>query len=96
MLNPLVSGVIRLGEESDFEKRLRAQWGESITAHLKAAGMTRTQLAQAMEELGVPTSQQSLSQWILGQLMPRPLAQVAMARVFRVPVHSLFPMDIAA
>lgn len=92
----LVPGVLRLGEEPDFEKRLRAEWAESLREHLKAAGMNRKQLADAMTELGVPTSYQSISQWALGHKLPRPLAQAAMARVFRTPVHRLFPMDSAA
>lgn len=86
-----------VGTDIDPVKALRKKWAESLADHMRVHGnMTRKQLQRSLEERGCEVSLQAIGYWLNGDTSPRPLVQAELAAIFRVPPHSLFPIEAAA
>lgn len=83
-------------QDNDPARKLRREWGESLTEHLDTLKMSRKAFQHALEREGVKVSHQAISQWLAGETSPRPHYQAVIAAVLQVPVRRLFPIDTAA
>ena len=91
-----MNGFITIDRDDDPERRMRRQWGRSLTEHLKLAGLSRKQFQQQLATYGVEVTHQAIAQWLAGRTAPKPSHQAAIAAVLRVPARSLFPLEVAA
>lgn len=92
----MTDGVLQpIGDATTPAQRLRLKWAYLLAAHMDANDkMRRAELQHRLAELGVSVSQQAIAQWLSGKTAPRPHHQAALARIFRVPVYALFPIEV--
>lgn len=88
-----------IGDLTPPAQRRRLEWAQnlaSLMAGHSKAGMTRKELVRLLADEGVSVSQQSVGMWLRAETAPRPDVQVAIGRIFRRPVHLIFPVkDVA-
>ena len=84
--------MVVLQEGMDPVARQRVEWGQNIAEALEQRKWTRKQLLKEIfDAYGFEVAQQSLTQWLQGETAPRPDIQAALAGVFGIPHHMLFP-----
>lgn len=71
---------------------LRREFKASLNECLIAKAMTRGDLARKLAALGTPVTEQAIGCWLRGETTPSLIHQAAIARVFEIPVRSLFPV----
>jgi transcriptional regulator with XRE-family HTH domain len=84
------AAVIPIGHEPDPAKALRLKHGQKIADVRAFRGVSREELAAAVEVTAA-----AVGQWERGETSPRPHKQIAIARALDVPHAVLFPMEAA-
>lgn len=68
----------------------RTQWGRNIAAARRAAGLSQTQLGEAIP-LKTRYPFQTISRWERGHAFPRYEYRVRLAEILGIPAATLFP-----
>lgn len=90
-------------DEPDSGDVLRKEWGKSLASEMEdwcdpdtaKRGMSVKKLAALLDDAGCKVSVQAIYAWLNGDYSPRPRHQAALARVFGMKVHHLFPIEAA-
>ena len=84
--------VVVIPADMDPVVRQRIEWGDLLGEAMEARKWTAKHLIQAVADTyGIVITPQKLTQWRKGQTTPRPDVQAALAGVFEIPHHMLFP-----
>lgn len=94
LLLEAVGALQTFGQEPDPAKRLRQKEGAKLR-ELRTVfrGLTMEEVAERMEALGVPVTQQAISLWENGKASPRPHMRVAICKVLDVSPSSIWNLD---
>lgn len=80
-----------IGGQTSPEQKRRLEAAERLADLMQSREMSRKQLIHALSEYGADVSPQLLSVWLRGKWLPSDRNQAALAAVFGVPVHFIFP-----
>ena len=82
--------LTQIGTEQDPAVRLRQLWGTNIKRARELRGMSRADLADAVE-----VTEAAVGMWERGETSPRPHLQLAIARAVDTEHKLLFPVVAA-
>lgn len=83
----------RRGRAQRATERIRQTHGTAISDARHAAGLTATQLAEAITSLGLGCTHTAVSQWETGRASPRWIMSVGIAQALEVEWSSIFALD---
>jgi len=84
------AGVTRIGIEEDPSKRLKQRWGSNIAAARELRGMSRADLAAAVD-----VTEAAVGMWERGETAPRWHLQLRIAQAVCSPHSVLFAVEAA-
>lgn len=81
-----------IGGATTPEQRSRLAGAQNLAELMQSRGYSRKQLIKKLaEDYDVEVGAPQLSYWLKGTYSPNPRNQAAIAAVFGVPVHMIFP-----
>lgn len=83
----------RRGRAQRATERIRQTHGTAISDARHSAGLTASQLAEAITSLGLDCTHTAVSQWETGRASPRWVMSVGIAQVLDVEWSTLFNLD---
>lgn len=88
----------RIGEDTPPAQNRRIEWAASLQEHMDEhhPPMTRKELLAALQARGVNVSRQSVDYWLAGKTAPSDDNRYHLAKVLGVPIHRLFPIEMAS